>query len=308
MLERAHRPPGARRAADDQRPLARRRGLPRPRQPHSSDGRRAHGTAPGTCCGSRWSGCRGSATSPTSTRWRPNRGWSSATPPPGRARRRRPGHPARHPGHRGRPGLAARAAGWPPRSPTGPRRAGRCSASAAATRCWPARSTTRWRAGPAPSPASGCCRPASASADRRCWAAAGEAFGEPVTGYEIHHGRGRAVRRRRAVSWRLPAGAVCGTSWHGLLENDGFRRAFLAAAAPAGRPFMSRAGHRFPAARGPLDALGDLIARAPRHRRAARLIERGVPAGFRSSRRARQKQAAVSPARAAAVRPEGGAW
>ena len=34
-----------------------------------------------TCCGSAWSGCRGSATSPTSTRWPPSPGCWSASPP-----------------------------------------------------------------------------------------------------------------------------------------------------------------------------------------------------------------------------------
>ena len=41
-------------------------------------------------------------------------------------------------------------------------------------------------------------------------------------------------------------GAVLGTHWHGLLENDGFRRALLDAVADAGRPHRvpGRTGHR----------------------------------------------------------------
>ena len=46
-------------------------------------------------------------------------------------------------------------------------RAGPCSASAAATRCWPARSTMRWSRAVARSTGSGCCRCASGSGRRR---------------------------------------------------------------------------------------------------------------------------------------------
>ncbi len=69
----------------------------------------------------------------------------------------------------------------------------------------------------------------------------------PLAGYEIHHGR---VTRCGADGWfeagGAPAGyargAVYGTHWHGLLDNDEFRRRWLdEAAAAAGR-------HRFRAA------------------------------------------------------------
>ena len=50
-------------------------------------------------------------------------------------------------------------------------RAGPCSASAAATRCWPARSTTRWSRVAARSTGSACCRCASGSRRRRSSAA-----------------------------------------------------------------------------------------------------------------------------------------
>jgi adenosylcobyric acid synthase len=57
----------------------------------------------------------------------------------------------------------------------------------------------------------------------------GTAFGHPVSGYEIHHGR---VIRQPEPHLIEPAegacaGRVIGTHWHGLLDNDGFRRAFL---------------------------------------------------------------------------------
>jgi adenosylcobyric acid synthase len=58
-------------------------------------------------------------------------------------------------------------------------------------------------------------------------------------------------------------GPVAGTHWHGLLENDAFRRAFLRwAAARAGRDgFKPAADVDFAAARAAqLDLLGDLIA------------------------------------------------
>ena len=59
----------------------------------------------------------------------------------------------------------------------------------------------------------------------------------PLHGYEIHHGQ---VRRSGDEDWLgvgIRRGAVYGTHWHGLLDNDDVRRAWLAeAAAAAGRP------------------------------------------------------------------------
>jgi adenosylcobyric acid synthase len=57
----------------------------------------------------------------------------------------------------------------------------------------------------------------------------------PLRGYEIHHGR---VARSAEQDWLgvgLRRGAVFGTHWHGLLDNDDVRRAWLTEAA-AGRP------------------------------------------------------------------------
>jgi adenosylcobyric acid synthase len=58
----------------------------------------------------------------------------------------------------------------------------------------------------------------------------------PLHGYEIHHGR---VSRCGAQDWLdvgVRDGAVYGTHWHGLLDNDDVRRAWLAeVAAAAGR-------------------------------------------------------------------------
>ena len=62
----------------------------------------------------------------------------------------------------------------------------------------------------------------------------GQWRGNAVTAYEIHHGV--ASRTLDGVDaepfldgWQ--AGSVWGTTWHGVLENDGFRRAFLTEAA-----------------------------------------------------------------------------
>ncbi|EHI12904.1 cobyric acid synthase [Mycolicibacterium thermoresistibile] len=55
----------------------------------------------------------------------------------------------------------------------------------------------------------------------------------PLRGYEIHHGQ---VTRSAADDWHgvgLRRGAVCGTHWHGLLDNDELRRQWLSEAAVA---------------------------------------------------------------------------
>ncbi|HEY4280689.1 MAG TPA: cobyric acid synthase [Conexibacter sp.] len=110
----------------------------------------------------------------------------------------------------------------------------------------------------------------------------------PVAGYEIRHGRitrhgGEPLLHNSAD--REPdgcrAGAVLGTSWHGALEHDAFRRALLRhVAAARGRDFApgSRA---FAAAREQrLDVLGDLIEQHVDTARLTDLINGGVPAGL----------------------------
>jgi adenosylcobyric acid synthase len=73
--------------------------------------------------------------------------------------------------------------------------------------------------------------------------ATGSALGQRVTGYEIHHGRTHAAPG--AGGWITPEGCqadggrILGTNLHGLLDNDGFRAAFLQAVADrAGRPWV----------------------------------------------------------------------
>lgn len=82
----------------------------------------------------------------------------------------------------------------------------------------------------------------------------GEALGVPASGYEIHHGR-ITVGSGEAFAGGVRAGNVFGTMWHGTLEGDELRRAFLAAT--LGLP-PSEAS--FPQARARrLDRLGDLV-------------------------------------------------
>ncbi len=91
---------------------------------------------------------------------------------------------------------------------------------------------------------------------------------EPLRGYEIHHGQ---VTRSAAEDWfavngsaqGYRRGAVFGTHWHGLLDNDRFRRDWLAAAArTAGRHgFRVAPGINVQACRdAQLDRIADLLA------------------------------------------------
>jgi adenosylcobyric acid synthase len=99
---------------------------------------------------------------------------------------------------------------------------------------------------------------------------AGSAFGQPVEGYAIHHGVVRLDPSAPAAQvaaaepfldgWRV--GSVWGTTWHGALENDGFRRAFLGqVAAAAGRSgFVVAPDTSFEALReARLDSLADAV-------------------------------------------------
>jgi len=74
-------------------------------------------------------------------------------------------------------------------------------------------------------------------------------------------------------------GGVIGTTWHGLLESDGFRRALLGfVARTAGREFVA-AQIEFAAVRDiQLDSLGDLVGDHVDGRAFEALIDRGAPA------------------------------
>ncbi|EWC62641.1 Cobyric acid synthase [Actinokineospora spheciospongiae] len=117
----------------------------------------------------------------------------------------------------------------------------------------------------------------------------GTAFGVPATGYEIHHGR--VVRTTLPGLLTLPdgtgegavSGAVLGTHWHGLLEDDGVRRALLRrVAAWSGRDgFLGADDVSFTAARAAqLDLLGDLVAEHLDTDAVLRLLDRGATPGL----------------------------
>jgi len=109
---------------------------------------------------------------------------------------------------------------------------------------------------------------------------AGRALGAPVAGYEIHHGIAEITDpAAEPFLDGCRRGAVWGTSWHGVLENDEFRRVFLAeVAAQAGRDFKPAPGTDFAALRqARLDVLGDLVADHLDTAALTRLIEDGPP-------------------------------
>ena len=100
----------------------------------------------------------------------------------------------------------------------------------------------------------------------------GVALGQPVTGYQIHHGR--SVSESPWVTlddhWgRQPEGgaddgggrvAAFGTSLHGLFESDGFRAAFLAGVAARRGKQFTPSGVSFAAAReAQFERLADLV-------------------------------------------------
>ncbi|MFC0596949.1 cobyric acid synthase [Streptomyces palmae] len=110
----------------------------------------------------------------------------------------------------------------------------------------------------------------------------GTALGEPVAGYEIHHGVAESQGGDEEFLDGCRVGAVWGTHWHGSLESDGFRRAFLRrVAADAGRAFVPAPDTSFGELREEqLDRLGDLIEEHADTGALLRLIEDGVPAGL----------------------------
>jgi adenosylcobyric acid synthase len=118
--------------------------------------------------------------------------------------------------------------------------------------------------------------------DRPC----GTALGEPVTGYEIHHGR--VVHRGdvplvTGIEDGSDGGHVLGCHWHGLFENDAFRRALLRRVANlADRPgFRPAPDTNFTAVRAvQLDLLGDLVEAHLDTAAMAELIEHGAPNGL----------------------------
>ena len=110
--------------------------------------------------------------------------------------------------------------------------------------------------------------------------------GVPAFGYEIHHGRTRVLGGDTVLDSGdgdpgCRSGAVVGVAWHGILESDAFRRAFLGWVAvergldwvAGDRPFAAVREER-------LDALGDLIADHTDTAAFDRLLDRGAPPGL----------------------------
>jgi adenosylcobyric acid synthase len=84
-----------------------------------------------------------------------------------------------------------------------------------------------------------------------------------VHGYEIHHGQVTRVGGEPFFdSEGCRSGSVAGTVWHGLLENDEFRRQYLTEVSRrCGRRFAVVADTSFAKIReARLDRLGDLVA------------------------------------------------
>jgi cobyric acid synthase len=104
--------------------------------------------------------------------------------------------------------------------------------------------------------------------------------GERVTGYEIHHGVVTA-NGGEPFPGGCAAGAALGTTWHGLFESDGFRRALLGkVAAATGCAFEP--GHvTFTQIRErKLDTLAGLVAAHMDTAALLDLIDHGAPAGL----------------------------
>ena len=108
----------------------------------------------------------------------------------------------------------------------------------------------------------------------------------PVSGYEIHHGRttlreGAPLFVTKDGPEGCRVGATLGTSWHGVLESDAFRRALLLWVAAERNLDWRPGAEPFAAAReAQLEKLGDLIAENVNREALLRTMEAGAPAGL----------------------------
>ena len=111
--------------------------------------------------------------------------------------------------------------------------------------------------------------------------ARGEALGVEVAGYEIHHGR-VDVGEGTPFPGGVRRGAVFGTMWHGSLEGDPFRGAWLREVAGLlGRDGLPIGEVSFPAAReARLETLADAVEEHLDLDAVLRLVEDGPPAGL----------------------------
>lgn len=104
----------------------------------------------------------------------------------------------------------------------------------------------------------------------------GEALGAPASGYEIHHGRITVGDGIETFLGGARAANVFGTMWHGSLEGDTFRAAFLAEVFDRSPSEVSFSGARD--AR--IDRLADLVERHLDVDALLALARSGAPAGI----------------------------
>jgi adenosylcobyric acid synthase len=110
--------------------------------------------------------------------------------------------------------------------------------------------------------------------------------GDPVSAYEIHHGRievagGEPLFTVGTSTEGCRVGPVWGTVWHGVLENDSWRRRFLGqVAALTGKRWLAGDVAFADVREARLDALGDLVADNLDREALLRLIADGAPAGL----------------------------
>jgi adenosylcobyric acid synthase len=107
-----------------------------------------------------------------------------------------------------------------------------------------------------------------------------------VSGYEIHHGRisrggGEPLFGTGDTVEGCRVGTTLGTSWHGVLESDGFRRAFLEwVAAERGHDWRPGETSFALARETQLETLGDLVADNVDREALMRLLDEGSPSGL----------------------------
>ncbi|MDT4927160.1 MAG: adenosylcobyric acid synthase [Pseudonocardiales bacterium] len=111
----------------------------------------------------------------------------------------------------------------------------------------------------------------------------GSAYGVTIeTAYEIHHGLARTIGPCERFLDGHRRDAVWGTSWHGALDTDEFRRAFLReVATAAGRRFVPAVDTDVAALKDrQLEVLGDAVANHLDTAALERLITHGAPPGL----------------------------
>jgi adenosylcobyric acid synthase len=112
-------------------------------------------------------------------------------------------------------------------------------------------------------------------------------FGDAeVSGYEIRHGRvrrssGDPLFATGGHDEGCRVGSIFGTSWHGVMESDGFRRSFLQwAAEEQGLDWIPGEESFADAREARLEKLGDLVAENVNREALLRLVEGGAPEGL----------------------------